>query len=955
MKAEYSLAGKEFSIKSSTETSPFIGRHIGPRNTDFVKMLTDLGCSSSDHLMEKTIPSGLRTHAPMSAVGLGIDEHIALAELQKIMNENKICRSFIGTGFYGTRMPFVIQRNILENPGWYTAYTPYQAEISQGRLEALINFQTMISELTGLPIANASLLDEATAAAEAMTLAQRSQKNSSNAFFVADTCHPQTIAVVETRARALGIEVVVGPIDSFASAAPAFGILVQYPETTGTVVDYRDLIATMQAKGTVVIMSADLLALVLISSPGDLGADIAVGTTQRFGVPMAFGGPHAAYLATKDEFARKIPGRIIGQSKDTHGNPAYRMSLQTREQHIRRDKATSNICTAQVLPAVLASMYAVYHGPSGLRDIAQKVHHLTTSLASSLKSSGVEILNHYFFDTLSIRVTDPGKLRHKALAAGLNFRYFDDGSIGISLDETTTVEDCSAIVGLFNGKFSLESPKHLSFPEELRRKSPILTQPVFNKYHSETELLRYMYRLQLKDLSLTSTMIPLGSCTMKLNSTSEMIPVTWPEVGQIHPFAPADQVRGFHKLCQDLETFLCSITGFSAVSLQPNAGSQGEYAGLLVIKRFHEVQGNAHRKVCLIPESAHGTNPASAALAGMQVVSVRCDQSGNIDLKDLETKANQHQANLAALMVTYPSTHGVFEAGIKDACRIIHEFGGQVYLDGANMNALVGYCRPAELGADVCHLNLHKTFCIPHGGGGPGSGPIGVAAHLKDYLPSDPQFRDAGQSVGAVTSTYIGNAGVLCIPWLYIRMMGEAGLKQATQAAILNANYIVHRLASAFPILYRGQNGMVAHECIVDLRPFKKSAGIEAEDVAKRLMDYGFHAPTMSWPVAGTLMIEPTESESLEELDRFCDAMLKIREEIDEIASGKYPREDNPLVNSPHTAREVTATEWNHSYPREKAAYPLPSLIENKFWPSVKRVDNAFGDRNLCCTWTPKN
>jgi glycine dehydrogenase len=945
-------------------TDRFESRHIGPSDAEIQKMLSFLGFGSLDELIDQTVPSKIRLHRPLN-LPASLSEAEALQTLKAAASQNKVYRSFIGMGYYGCQTPAVILRNILENPGWYTQYTPYQAEIAQGRLQALLNYQTMIGDLTGLPIANASLLDEGTAAAEAMALAYGQQKrNAINSFFISNACHPQTIEVVRTRAIPLGIDVIVGDHRQFdPSATPIFGALLQYPATDGSIFDYRAFINQVHAAGALVTMATDLLALTLLTPPGELGADIAIGSSQRFGVPLGFGGPHAAFFATKEDFKRAIPGRIVGASHDANGQVALRLALQTREQHIRRDKATSNICTAQVLLAVIASMYAVYHGPAGLKQIAERVHRMTGVVAQALVKLGYAINTEPYFDTLKVQVGASNAVTILQLAEqnGINLRPFAgaDDVVGLSLDESTTAADLVAILEVFNQgqplPFSLDSlTAEAGLPAGFARSSDYLTHPVFNSYHSEHELLRYMHRLQSKDLSLTTSMIPLGSCTMKLNATAEMIPVTWPEFGQLHPFAPAAQINGYRAMFNQLEAWLGEITGFDGISLQPNAGSQGEYAGLLVIRQYHLQRGDTHRNICLIPESAHGTNPASAVMAGMQVVPVQCDSLGNIDIEDLRQKAEKHQANLAALMVTYPSTHGVFEEGIRDICEIIHQFGGQVYMDGANMNAQVGLCRPADFGADVCHLNLHKTFCIPHGGGGPGVGPIGVKAHLVPFLPGH-EVIDLGdeQAIGAISAAPWGSASILPISWMYIAMMGAAGLKKATEVAILNANYMAARLEPHYPVLYKGALGRVAHECILDLRPVKKSAGIEVEDIAKRLMDYGFHAPTVSWPVAGTVMIEPTESESLAELDRFCEAMIAIRKEIEAIETGTSDRADNPLKHAPHTAAAVISDSWNHAYSREQAAYPAPWTREFKFWPVVGRVDNAYGDRNLVCSCLP--
>ncbi len=876
--------------------------------------------------------------------------------LRGIAGRNRVLRSFIGTGYYDTHTPAVILRNVLENPAWYTAYTPYQPEISQGRLEALLNFQTMVTDLTGLEIANASLLDEATAAAEAMAFCQRLAKNKSKAFFVSRDCHPQTIEVVRTRAEPLGFEVIVGDAATELAAHEVFGVLLQYPASTGEVVDYAAIVAAAHDKKALVVVAADLLALTLLKPPGEFGADVAIGSTQRFGIPMGFGGPHAAYFATRDEHKRVMPGRVVGVSIDSHGKKAYRLAMQTREQHIRREKATSNICTAQALLAIMASMYACYHGPAGLTTIARRVHRLTATLVAGLRRLGVEVPTPAFFDTVTVRVADAAKVHAAARAAGMNLREIDATTVGLSLDETTRRADVEALWKVFGaGAAALEfdAVENLvqeALPAAQLRSSAFLTHPVFSAYRSETKMLRYLRCLADKDLALDRTMIPLGSCTMKLNATTEMIPVTWPEFGGLHPFAPADQTQGYAQLTAELERMLCACTGYDAVSLQPNAGSQGEYAGLLAIRAYHASRGEGHRDVCLIPSSAHGTNPATAQMAGMRVVVVACDANGNVDVADLKAKAAQHADQLAAIMITYPSTHGVFETAVREITEIVHAHGGQVYIDGANLNAMVGLCGPGQFGGDVSHLNLHKTFCIPHGGGGPGVGPIGVKAHLAPFLPGHGTTGLAG--IGAVAAAPWGSASILPITWTYITLMGRDGLRHATVMAILNANYIARRLDAHYPVLYRGENGMVAHECILDLRPIKDSTGISVDDVAKRLMDFGFHAPTMSFPVPGTLMIEPTESESKAELDRFCDAMIAIREEIAKVASGEYAPADNPLVNAPHTA-EAIAGEWTHPYSREVAAYPVASLRGNKYWSPVGRVDNVYGDRNLVCACPP--
>ncbi len=944
-------------------TDLFLPRHLGPRDAEIPEMLASLGLSSLDELVEKTVPASIRLARPLN-LHPPRGEAETLADLRAIAQQNKTYRSFIGQGYYGTLTPGVIQRNILENPGWYTQYTPYQAEIAQGRLEALLNFQTMVSDLSGLPLANASLLDEATAAAEAMAMCRSIVIDlSKTTFLIADDCHPQTIAVVKTRAKSLGIDAkVISIADGKSHLANAFAILLQYPTTDGGVVDYSDIIDAAHANKSLVIFATDLLALTLIKPPGEFDADIAVGSAQRFGVPMGFGGPHAAFIATKQEHARKLPGRIVGVSKDAHGKPALRLALQTREQHIRREKATSNICTAQVLLAVMASMYAVYHGPEGLKKIARRVHALTCALAAGLERLGHEILNDNFFDTIRIRPS--GLTADSILSASrnseINLRAFTDGTIGVSLDESTTRNDIQSIIECFAGgstfRLNVDELADVGFSQSQfeNRKSPFLTHPVFNTHHSEHEMLRYIRKLESRDLSLAHSMIPLGSCTMKLNATSEMFPVTWKEFGQLHPFAPQDQTQGYARLFADLEKWLAEITGFAAVSLQPNAGSQGEYAGLLAIRTWHESRGDTQRNVCLIPTSAHGTNPASAVIAGLRVVPVDCDDRGNILLSDLRAKAEQHQAQLACIMLTYPSTHGVFEEHVKEICEIVHANGGQVYMDGANMNAQVGLTSPGTIGADVCHLNLHKTFCIPHGGGGPGMGPIAVAKHLTPFLPANPLSPQSSALVtGAVSAANFGSASILVIPWMYIAMMGGSGLTQATQLAILSANYMARKLESHYPVLFRGRSGFCAHEFILDCREFERTANIKVEDIAKRLMDYGFHAPTMSWPVPGTLMIEPTESEPKAELDRFCDALIKIREEIRSIEQGKSDKSDNALKHAPHTIAAISSDNWPHAYSREQAAYPANWLHDHKFWPSVGRIDNPYGDRNLICTCPP--
>jgi glycine dehydrogenase len=922
-------------------------------------MLETLGFSTLDDLIDEAVPAKIRLQEPLR-LPAGRGERELIEDLRVLAEKNKVYRSFLGMGYHGCVTPPVLQRNILENPGWYTQYTPYQAEISQGRMEALINFQTLIADLTGLPLSNSSLLDEATAAAEAMTMCHAVLKKKRHRFFAASDCHPQTLAVLETRAEPLGIELVIGAVEDFEPGKDFCGLLLQYPTTDGRIEDYRSLIARTSEAGALVVMATDLLALTVLTPPGELGAHIAVGSSQRFGVPMGFGGPHAAFLSTTEDHARQMAGRLIGISKDAQGNPAYRLALQTREQHIRREKATSNICTAQVLLAVVAGMYAVYHGPEGLRAIATRVRNATGILAAGLARLGVGLPTTPYFDTLRVTPNDAGAVYDAALQHGINLRNYGDGSLGIALDETVTRRDLLALLECFAGGtlgFSVEDLEQVSvavLPAPFQRTSDYLTQPVFHQHRSEHEMLRYLFRLQNRDLSLTHSMIPLGSCTMKLNATSEMLPISWPEFAELHPFAPADQSQGYRELFTSLEGWLAEITGFEAVSLQPNAGSQGEYTGLLVIRAHHHHRGDRDRTVCLIPTSAHGTNPASAFMAGFRVVAVQCDSKGNIDIADLRAKAEQHREHLGALMVTYPSTHGVFEETIKTVCDIVHENGGQVYLDGANLNALVGLARLGEFGADVCHLNLHKTFCIPHGGGGPGMGPIGVAAHLAPYLPGHPVVAGVGgaQAIGAVSAAPWGSPLILPISWAYIAMMGGQGLTLATQVAILNANYMAHRLADHYDILYTGHGDRVAHEFIIDLRDFK-DVGITVDDIAKRLMDYGFHAPTMSWPVAGTMMIEPTESESREELDRFCDTMIAIREEIRRIENGEADRESNALKGAPHTAAVVAGDDWDRAYSREEAAFPTPWVKAAKFWPAVGRVDNAYGDRNLVCTCDP--
>ncbi len=942
----------------SAHQDRFANRHIGPSNADRLRMLKVVGYDSLESFIDAVVPASIRSD---DALGLpaALSEPDALAELRSIAGRNRTARALIGAGYSGTITPPVILRNILENPAWYTAYTPYQPEISQGRLEALLNFQTMICDLTGTDIANASMLDEATAAAEAMTMARRTSKSSSSTFFVDADCHPQTIAVVRTRAEPLGIDVRIGDPAVDLDGVDAFGVLLASPGTSGSVRDVAPLVAAAKASGAFVVVSTDLLACVLMTPPGEVGADAVVGSAQRFGVPMGFGGPHAGFLATLDAHKRTLPGRLVGVSVDAAGRQALRLALQTREQHIRREKATSNICTAQVLLAVMSSMYAVYHGPEGLRRIATRVHELTGRLAGGLRDAGVAVLNEHFFDTLTVRV--PGRtaqLVAMALDAGYLLRSIDEDTVGVALDETVDEHDVDALLAIF-GATAGDEPL-VGLPAGLRRSSAFLEHPTFHRYQSETEMLRYLRRLADMDIALDRAMIPLGSCTMKLNATSEMIPVTWPEFASLHPFAPLNHAEGYLELFSQLESWLAEITGYDAVSLQPNAGSQGELAGLLAIRGYHRSRGEVDRDVCLIPSSAHGTNAASAVMAGMRVVVVACDDDGNVDVEDLRAKADQHGRNLAALMITYPSTHGVFEESIREICDVIHEVGGQVYLDGANMNALVGLARPGRFGADVSHLNLHKTFCIPHGGGGPGVGPIGVRSHLAPFLPSRSSIEPSreprgsnGAGVGPVAAAPWGSASILPISWTYIRMMGPDGLREATESAILAANYVARRLADAYPVLYTGRTGLVAHECIIDIRPIERTCGVTGEDIAKRLIDYGFHAPTMSFPVAGTLMIEPTESESLEELDRFCDAMLAIRAEIARVESGEWALADSPLRHAPHPAEDVVADHWDRPYSRELAAYPVQSLRIGKYWVPVSRVDNGYGDRNLVCACPP--
>ncbi len=955
---EIDQPAEKTSASPAQELSPFVSRHIGPNDEEVAEMLATVGFETLADFIDATVPKDIRLTTPLD-LPAGKSEQEALTELRGISLKNKVARSFIGAGYSDCFVPPVIQRNILENPGWYTAYTPYQAELAQGRLEALLNFQTMVTDLTALDIANASLLDEATAAAEAMALCH-AVASDRNTFFVSESCHPQTIEVVQTRARPLGIEVVVGDHRTFSPNEKTFGVLLQYPATDGVVIDYEPFIKAAHDAGSLAIVAADILALTLLRPPGEMGADVAVGSTQRFGVPLGFGGPHAAYFATRDQFKRHMPGRLVGVSHDAAGRPAYRLALQTREQHIRRDKATSNICTAQVLLAVMASMYAVYHGPDGLRKIARRVHVLACRLAEGLDRLGYGIDSWDFFDTIRVELgkRSSAEILRRAARDNCNLRELGQHCVGISLDETTTPEDVEMLLGLFGENravlFDIAAPTNRKTKIE-NRTSDFLTHPVFNTHDSETEMLRYLRRLESRDLSLCHSMIPLGSCTMKLNATAEMFPVSWPEFSRMHPFAPNDQTTGYREMCKQLERWLAEMTGFAAVSLQPNAGSQGEYAGLLAIRGYHASRDETHRNVCLIPTSAHGTNPASAVMAGFKVVPVKCLEDGDIDLADLRAKAEEHAKDLAALMVTYPSTHGVFETTIREICEIVHAHGGQVYMDGANMNAQVGLCRPGDIGADVCHLNLHKTFCIPHGGGGPGVGPIGVAEHLVKFLPGLPtlsQQHVTKNPAGPVSAAPYGSASILVISWMYIRMMGGRGLTKATEVAILNANYIAKRLDPHFPVLFKGKRGLVAHECILDLRPCK-SAGVEVEDVAKRLMDYGFHAPTVSWPVPGTVMIEPTESEPKHELDRFCDAMIAIKKEIDAIGNGSADRKNNLLKNAPHTAAQVIADNWDRPYSREEAAYPAAWTREQKFWPAVARIDSVYGDRNLFCSCPP--
>jgi glycine dehydrogenase len=937
----------------------FVRRHIGPDADEQARMLAALDLSSLEELVDRAVPDSIRTREPLR-VPAALTEAGTIARLRELAARNGVFTSLIGMGYSDTITPPVILRNVLEDPGWYTAYTPYQPEISQGRLEALLNFQTMVSDLTGMEIANASLLDEATAAAEAMAMFRRLNPQAGATFVVDADCHPQTMDVLRTRAEPIGVEIVTTTsIDSVDAVDNVFGALLQYPGSSGAVRDLRGVIDRLHEQGVLVAVASDLLALTLLTPPGEMGADAVVGSSQRFGVPLGFGGPHAAYFATRDAHKRSMPGRLVGVSVDAGGRPALRLALQTREQHIRREKATSNICTAQVLLAVMAGLYATYHGPDGLRGIATRVHRLTSILAEGLRAGGVDVMTDAFFDTITVRVPGGAKqVASRARDRRVNLREVDDDTLGVALDETTTgdvVEQVWEAFGVEASVADLDRRSPRSIPDELRRTSEFLTHPVFHRYHSETEMLRYLRRLADRDLALDRTMIPLGSCTMKLNATNEMLPVTWPELARLHPFAPLDQARGYLQLFSELEAWLCEITGYDAVSLQPNAGSQGEFAGLLAIRRYHESRGHGERVVCLIPASAHGTNAASAAMAGMRVVVVECDEDGNVDFDDLKAKAHEHADRLGALMVTYPSTHGVFEHRIVDICAVVHEFGGQVYLDGANLNALVGVAKPGEFGADVSHLNLHKTFCIPHGGGGPGVGPIGVREHLAPFLPRHGQTPEAGPAsgLGVISAAPWGSAGILPISWAYIAMMGGPGLRRANEVAILNANYLARRLAPHYPVLYTGPDGLVAHECVLDLRPITQAAGVTVEDVAKRLIDFGFHAPTMSFPVAGTLMIEPTESEDLAELDRFCDAMITIREEIGRVERREWPVADSPLRHAPHPAADVAVDGWEHAYSRDTAAFPVDALRSDKYWPPVSRVDNAYGDRNVMCACPP--
>ncbi len=949
------------SLKPFSSPETFNERHIGPTAEEQAKMLETLGYESLDALTSTVVPESIQFDRDLDLPS-SLTEREAIARAKEVAGKNEVFRSLIGMGYYGTHTPYVILRNILENPGWYTQYTPYQAEIAQGRLEALFNFQTLVTELTGLPVANASLLDEGTAAAEAMGMVARLDRKNRRRFLALGEVHPQTISVMQTRAEPLGLEVVTGSFEEISfNGETDLGILIQYPSSLGGISSHADLAKEVRDAGGKVVVAADPMALVLLDAPGNWGADIVVGSMQRFGVPMGFGGPHAAYMAASDGFKRQMPGRIVGQSIDAEGNPALRLALQTREQHIRRDKATSNICTAQVLLAVMASMYAVYHGPKGLRRIATRIHEHAVALSNVLVSLGYELQHQSYFDTVAVKVSESEKaaIEGELSKSRINLRVDLDGYLAVSVDELSTSEELEILLNSFaaakgtsfNGELSI-SGIETTFGG-LQRQGDILTQEAFNSHHSETELLRYMAQLQAKDVSLATSMIPLGSCTMKLNATAEMIPVTWPEFCDLHPFAPKDQTRGYLQMFQELEDAIAEITGLPAVSLQPNAGSQGEYAGMLAIRGYHLANGDTDRTICLIPQSAHGTNPASAIMAGMKVVVVKCDDDGNVDVSDLKEKSKEHADHLAAVMVTYPSTHGVFENEIREICDVVHSAGGQVYLDGANLNAQVGLCRPGDYGADVIHLNLHKTFCIPHGGGGPGMGPIAAGEHLRPFLPNHPVVPLAGECKDTVSAAPWGSAAILPISWMYIQMLGGEGLKLATQVAILNANYMAKKLEPHFDVLYRGNKGLVAHEFIIDLRPFKATSGVEVEDVAKRLMDYGFHAPTVSWPVAGTIMIEPTESEPLQELDRFCDALIGIRSEIDKIADGTWDQGNNPLKNAPHTAHALVSPEWNHTYTREEAVFPTPWIKAHKFWPPVARINNVAGDRNLVCSCPP--
>ncbi|WP_413479006.1 aminomethyl-transferring glycine dehydrogenase [Vibrio hibernica] len=947
-------------LNSLSNSEEFIGRHNGPNHTDqqrmldIINQLSDTKANSLDDLIAQTVPANIRLNNAME-LKAPMSENDMLGQMKEFANLNTIKRTFIGQGYYNTFTPNVILRNVFENPGWYTAYTPYQPEISQGRLESLLNYQQMVMDLTGMDIANASLLDEATAAGEAMTLCQRAGKSKSSAFFVADDVHPQTIEVVKTRAEFIGFEVIVGHIDSLAEQ-DVFGALLQYPSTTGEVRDLTDIISAAQANKTLVTVATDLLASTLLKPAGEMGADVVIGSAQRFGVPIGYGGPHAAFMATREKHKRTMPGRVIGVSIDSKGNQALRMAMQTREQHIRREKATSNICTAQALLANMASFYAVYHGAEGLRTIARRTHHLTAILAAGLKHSGYELAHNTFFDTITVNSQEhTERLYHAAQHAGINLRK-SPTQLGISLDETATADDIEALFAVFGIEWKVDTfasdiaaNEFAAIPESCRRTSSYLTHPVFNTHHSETQMMRYLKKLENKDFSLTHGMIPLGSCTMKLNAVAEMIPVTWPEFGSIHPFAPLDQAAGYTALAASLKQQLCEITGYDEFSLQPNSGASGEYAGLIAIQRYHQSRGEGHRNVCLIPSSAHGTNPATASMVSMKVVVVMCDEFGNVDLQDLAAKIDKHHSNLSSIMITYPSTHGVYEEQVQKVCDMVHAAGGQVYLDGANMNAQVGLTNPGVIGGDVSHLNLHKTFCIPHGGGGPGMGPIGVKSHLAPFLPGHIENGVVGKEY-AVSAADLGSASILPISWAYIAMMGGKGLTEATKVAILNANYIMERLRPHYPVLYRGHNGRVAHECIVDIRPLKEATGISEEDIAKRLMDYGFHAPTMSFPVAGTLMVEPTESEDKAELDRFCDAMIAIRKEMEKVQQGEWPLDNNPLVNAPHTQVDLMAAEWDHPYSREIACFPSTHTQGSKYWPTVNRVDNVYGDRNLICS-----